>query len=282
MKSDTALRPFNTDLKTRHTTDGSPEGIASSVFQETSSGTSIPVDHASRALTPCEQNYSQTEKESLAQSWGMNIHHYYLLGIQFDSYTDHQPLIHIYSGNKRGNARVERHRLKVQGFQYTMKYMPGKTNPCDYQSRYPLPLRKYTDQELNDMVIDHGDELCISKIVTDDLPDAVTLQMVQQATQHDPVMQKLIVCINRGHITADKDLQDYRQVFQELLHWNGVILRGDRLLIPDAEVTPGTGSLRQQVVNAAHEGHQGTVKCKQLLLAKLWFPHLDKMVETRI
>lgn len=94
-----------------------------------------------------------------------------------------------------------------------------------YQSRHPLPLSHYTDRELNDMVIDQGDELCISKIVTDDLPDAVTLKMVQQATQQDPVMQRLIVFINRGYITDDKALQDYRQVFQELSHWDGVILR---------------------------------------------------------
>jgi hypothetical protein len=32
----------------------------------------------------------------------MNI--YYLLGIPFDSYADHQQLIHIY---KKGNARIE-------------------------------------------------------------------------------------------------------------------------------------------------------------------------------
>ena len=39
------------------------------------------------------------------------------------------------------------------------------------------------------MVIDLDDDLCISKIVTDDLPDAVTLNMVQQATKQDPIMQ---------------------------------------------------------------------------------------------
>ena len=43
------------------------------------------VNHASQALTPFEKNYSQTGKESLAQSWGMTIHRYYLLGIPFDS-----------------------------------------------------------------------------------------------------------------------------------------------------------------------------------------------------
>ena len=192
MTSNTALRPFDPTLKTIHITDAGPEGIASSLYQETTQGTWIPIDHASTALTPCEQKYSQTEKEFLAQSWGMNIHRYYLLGIPFDSYTDHQPLIHIYSGNKKGNARIERHRLKVQDFQYTMKYMPGKTNPCDYQSRHPLPLCQYTTQEMDNIVIDLDDDLCISKIVTDDLPDAVTLKMVQQATKQDPIMQKLI------------------------------------------------------------------------------------------
>ena len=230
--------------------------------------------------TPCEQKYSQTETESLAQTWGMNIHRHYLLGIPFDSYTDHQPLIHIYNGNKKGNARIERHRLKVQDFQYTMKYIPGKTNPCDRPSHHPLPLCQYTTQEMDGMVIDLDDELCISKIVTDDLPDAVTLKMVQQATKQDPTMQKLITCIQKGYTTDDHDLRDYWQVFQELTHWNGVILRRDRLLIPDAEVTPGTGSLRQLVVDTAHEGHLGIVKCKQLL--QKWFPHLDTMVETRI
>ena len=67
-----------------------------------------------------------------------------------------------------------------------MKYMPGKTNPRDYQSRHPLPLGQYTTKEINDMVIDQDDDLCISKIVTDDLPDAVTLKMIQQATKQDP------------------------------------------------------------------------------------------------
>ena len=119
------------------------------MFQEQGNGCWVPVDHGSRALTPCEKNYSETEKQSL--------------GIPFDSYTDHQPLIPIYSGNKTGNARVERHRLKVQGFQYTMKYLPDKSNPCDYQSLYPLPLTSYFKQQLTDIFIYDGDELCISK-----------------------------------------------------------------------------------------------------------------------
>jgi hypothetical protein len=282
MISTTALRPFDPKLKSMHVSDAGPDGIASSVFQEDGDGTWVPIDHASRSLTPCEQNYSQIEKESLAQAWGIQTHRHYLLGVDFDTYTDHQPLIPIYNKGKKGNARVERHRLQVQGFQYTMKYLPGKQNPCDYQSRHPVLLSSYTDQELDGMFMDRGDELCISKIITDDLPDAVTLEMIQHGTKQDDVMQKLIKCLKSGYIGSDPDLKDYRQVFTELAYVDGVLLRGDKLIVPDAALQPGTTNLRQMVVDLAHEGHQGVVKCKQLLRHKIWFPHLDKLVETRV
>ena len=96
MTIDTALRSYNPELKTIHITDVGPEGIALSVFQKQDNGCWVPADQASRALTPCEKSYSQTEKESIVQSWRMTMHWYYLQGIPFDSYTDHQPLIPIY------------------------------------------------------------------------------------------------------------------------------------------------------------------------------------------
>ena len=69
MTSSTVLRPFDLTLKTMHITDAGPEEIVSSLYQETTQETWIPVstkdiDHASRALTPCEQKYSQTTKET--------------------------------------------------------------------------------------------------------------------------------------------------------------------------------------------------------------------------
>ena len=278
MTSAVALRPFDPSQKTHLVTDASPEGIAASVFQTNATGNWVPIDHTSRSLTECERNYSQIERESLAQAWGMNAHRYYLLGIDFDSHTDHQPLIAIYGGNKKGNARVERHRLKVQGFRYTMKHLPGKENPCDYGSRHPIPLEQIKDA---DMVIDHNDELCISTIVTEDLPDAITADMVRQATSNDKTLQKIIACVHKGYIDSNPELKEYRQVFSELAVSDGILLRGDKLVIPEADVIPGN-SMRRPVVDLAHEGHQGTVKTKQLLRSKVWFPHLDKMVEDKI
>ena len=153
-----------------------------------------------------------------------------------------------------------------------------KSNPCDYPSHHPIPLADYTASKIADIVINQGDWLGINKIITDDLPDAVTLPMIQQ----DPICQKLITCITKGHITEDPTLKPYRQAFQELTYTNGILLRRDKLLIPDAEPSPGAGTLQKHIVDIAHDGHQGTVKCKQLLQSKLWFPDLDKMIQAKV
>ena len=39
-------------------------------------------------------------------------------------------------------------------------------------------------------------------------------------------------------------------------------------------------SLRGKVIQLAHEGHQGIVKCKQRLRSKVWWPKMDQDVET--
>ena len=188
MTNETALRPYDKDLATKMVTDTSPEGIAATIFQERRDGIWVPIDHASRALTECEKRYSQIERESLGQAWGMNMHRYYLLGKEFETYTDHQPLIPIYMGKKKGNARLERHRLSVQGFTFIMWYLPGKENLCDFEPRHPIPLSKYNQRQLDDMVIDHNDELCISKIITNDMPDAITPTMVREATMNNSTL----------------------------------------------------------------------------------------------
>ena len=208
MTSETALRPFEPGRKLVHIADAGPEGIAASLFQIDGDGTWVPVDHASRSLTECEQRYSQLEREALAQSWGMNVHRHYLLGTKFDAYTDHMPLVGIFNDGKKGNARVERMRMKVQGLDYRMKYMPGKENPCDYASRHPRPLQSYTDTQRERMVIDEGTEICINAVITSDLPDAVTLHMLKFSTARDHIMKKLTAAIEKGRLpSSDPELR---------------------------------------------------------------------------
>lgn len=60
----------------------------------------------------------------------------------------------------------------------------------------------------------------------------------------------------------------------ELAESQAALMRDHRIIIPK--------SLRQQVVDIAHEGHQGVVKTKQLLREKVWFTGIDKMVEKTV
>ena len=135
------LHPFDTSRETHIMADSCEYGIQGSIYQvknRKSEGKEvwIPIDHASRVLTPTEQNYSPLERESLAQSWTMEQFRFYTVGNSFTSWTDHEPLVQIYNNTQRTTSkRVSRHRDAIQDLQYTMKYIKGENMPCDYGSQ---------------------------------------------------------------------------------------------------------------------------------------------------
>lgn len=68
--------------------DASSKGIGFVLLQN-----GRPVTYTSRALTSAEQNYSQIEKELLAQVFGMEQNHQYVYGREVTLWTDHQPVV---------------------------------------------------------------------------------------------------------------------------------------------------------------------------------------------
>ena len=58
-------------------------------------------------------------------------------------------------------------------------------------------------------------------------------------------------------------------------------MRGDKIVIPQADLGNEVGNLRQWVVELAHEGHMGGPAAKRTLRKRLWFPSMDSMVEAR-
>ena len=53
-----------------------------------------------------------------------------------------------------------------------------------------------------------------------------------------------------------------------------MLSKSDRLVIP--------ATLQERIVDIAHEGHLSIVKTKAPLREKVWFPCMDKIVETKV
>ena len=88
------LAYFDKNAKTRVIADASPVGLGAVIVQ-IQNGETVPICYASRALTKCEMQYSQTEKEALALVWSCERFHAFLYGKQFELLTDHKPLGHL-------------------------------------------------------------------------------------------------------------------------------------------------------------------------------------------
>ena len=147
-----------------------------------------PVTYRSRAFTDSESRYSQLEKEAKAVEWGIFANQIYLYGMAgtFEIDTDHKPLVPLLSGYRTTEPlRLERIRVRLQGFNYPLNYVPGKkegaeNNEADYHSRHPEQLAMQKSQasknqaefELREPVEEF--EKDIMAIVKSSVPEAVT------------------------------------------------------------------------------------------------------------
>ena len=86
----------------------------------------------------------------------------------------------------------------------------------------------------------------VNYVVTCNTPNTVTKEQVQKATDGDPTLLALRVCIHQGWIDAKaENLQAYKHVFSELAVVDGIVLR-DRIVVPE--------TLRQRMIEIVDEG----------------------------
>ena len=103
---------------------------------------------------------------------------------------------------------------------------------------------------------------------------AVNLSDIKAQASKDVTLSKLLSEIQKAKWSNDQKLKAYSGIEEELSVFEGVILRGDRIVVPQ--------SLRKQILKLAHETHQGIVKTKQFLRACFFWPGMDQDVETLI
>ena len=104
------------------TTDASNYALGSVLSQN-----DHPIAYHSRTLNSAEKNYSTIEKELLSIVDSTKHFRPYLYGKKFTIETDHNPLVWL-SKIKEPNSRLTRWRLKLEEFDYQIKYKKGKEN----------------------------------------------------------------------------------------------------------------------------------------------------------
>ena len=274
LTSDRVMSHWAQDRPTKLFVDRGPEGIAATLFQQDLNTCHWhTVNYASCALTDVEKKYAVIEGESLAILFGITVSRMFLYGMKFEVVTDHQPLVSLYNNPKQtGPVRVEQHRLKLQGYNFTVKYQKASLNPTDYNSRHPIPLQECALYDQESLSTQNDIELFVNRVIDQNIPDAVTLKILLDAANASDTLASLKYCIlNKTKLPEKPELKPYHQVFHELTIASQLILRGERILIPD--------TLIPDVLSLAHEGHQGETKMKQYLRSRLWFPRMDKLIE---
>ncbi|KAF2903689.1 hypothetical protein ILUMI_02484 [Ignelater luminosus] len=253
---------FDPEKKTQLITDASPVALAGVLVQYDKNNKPSIISYGSKSLTEQEKRYSQTEKEALAIVWACEKFKIYLIGIKFELITDHKPLEVIYSVKSKPCARIERWVLRLQSFNYTVKYKSGKSNIADCLSRLiSIKTAKPFDP--------HAEEY-IHNIIFEAKPKALSLRTIEQATKKDGEIQRIKTSLNSNR--CQEEDRACCMIKDELCTMRNILLRGTRIVIPQ--------SLRQLVVKLGHEGHPGMMKMEGILRTKVWWPKMNQAVES--
>lgn len=247
--------------------DASPHALAAVLAQKGDDEVVHPIAFASKSLSKSDQRLSQTEKEAMALVWAIEHFDYFLKGRHFDLYTDHKALEVIFSIRKPTSsltsARIERWLLRIQDYQFEVKYIQGKKMIADFCSR----ACKLADDEDFDNDTDHA----INAILQDQI-DAISEDELRDKSVMDAEFEKIREALKSGKWSSE--LKRYETVQSELTVIGGILLRGHKIVVPK--------SLRQQLLNIIHEGHPGISRMKSRLRQSYWWPGMSKEAEDTV
>ncbi|CAF4413388.1 unnamed protein product [Rotaria sp. Silwood2] len=137
LTNDLVLRIPNEQLPFKIQTDASKIGIGAVLMQTHPNG-DLPIAYLSKKFTSTQMNWPATEQECYAIIYAIEKWHKYLDERPFTIETDHKPLL-PFNLKQQLNSKCERWRLKLQQYQFNIRYIKGKHNTvADYLSRSPV------------------------------------------------------------------------------------------------------------------------------------------------
>ena len=245
--------------------DSSEKGIGACLFQG-----GRPVVYHSRALTPTECNYAQIEKELLAVVSAAKKFHRYIYGRKVKVESDHKPLEVICRKSLlSAPKRLQRMLLAIQMYDLDIVYKKGtELYFADTLSRAYIP-REVSSREEEFESVNNIDYLPISE---------KTLNFILSATVDDTELGKLKKIIQSGWPDTPDELDEVTRSYytfrDELVVQNGLIFKGERLVIPT--------SAKQNIMERIHDSHVGVQGCLRRAREVVYWPRMNKEIEEYI
>ncbi len=241
--------------------DASMRGLGCCLIQD-----GRPVAFGSKALKGPETRYNNIEREMLAVVYGCERFHTYIYARHVTVESDHKPLQSISLKHlSQAPARLQKMLLKIQPYDLKIVHKQGKDMLLsDGLSRLaPSP----------GDVIPGLDVTVLSITIGDPLKDEL-----REETAQNPDLNALKEIIYNGWPERKQQvpapLQKYWSFRDELAVEDGIIIKGERYIIPE--------SLQPACLKRLHYGHLGTKKCIERAKSTVYWENIDKDIEKTV
>ena len=243
--------------------DASKAGLGTTLLQE-----GKPLAYASRALSDTEQRYAQIEKEALAIVFSLERFHQFTFGRHVHVQSDHKPLETIVKKPlHRAPRRLQGMLMRMLHYDIDIQWTKGKDmHIADMLSRAYLPDSSETC-DFEEVNIATGSTMSEDK-----------LKELRMHTQQDDNLQVLKTVIMQGwpeeKSLTPNEAKPYFHLRDELSYQNGLLYRGERIVIP---VT-----MRRQMKERLHTSHLGVGSCLRRARECMFWPGMNEEIKTFI